>query len=358
MLKKISILILICALICEGACATEWRTTQESSENVRLLYRIPVDAPQPEAIPDDLNAESETDALKVHFEGALYDFGRGEGRNCLASPAKFDPESLLRFFFQESEILGALKSVETVSLPDGNSAAQYVCQGATVQILPEAGRVCYARDGLGWAGADAFSGDALDPFEFVGLPGTEALFADYARALSDAQALLDRADVGASAMIVDAYGAVEWLETHSRSVEIYSFALAWDGVPLFNHAQQLPASETMLPAQELKLIYDADGLAEASLTAFRFQADGEAPQSFDLSAAAERLRTGEGAFVFSSDLTISLIALQYVPVEARDGGWLCAPAWRMSTQNDAPVSSWFAENVNAAYLAFDGAPIS
>ena len=257
MLKKISILILICALICEGACATEWRTTQESSENVRLLYRIPVDAPQPEAIPDDLNAESETDALKVHFEGALYDFGRGEGRNCLASPAKFDPESLLRFFFQESEILGALKSVETVSLPDGNSAAQYVCQGATVQILPEAGRVCYARDGLGWAGADAFSGDALDPFEFVGLPGTEAQFADYARALSDAQALLDRADVGASAMIVDAYGAVEWLETHSRSVEIYSFALAWDGVPLFNHAQQLPASETMLPAQELKLIYDA-----------------------------------------------------------------------------------------------------
>lgn len=356
MLKKMGSLILICALVCASACATEGSVVQADRENVRLLYRIPTDAPQPKAIPDELNVANEGAVLEIRFDGALYDFGCDEGRNYFAAPADFDAASLLGFFWPDSEVAAALGSAETVSLPDGEAATQYAHQGATVQIVPELGRANYARDGLAWAGAEAFSGDALDPFEFAGLPAADAQFADGARALSDAQALLDRAGVGASAMIVDAYGAVEWLETRSRSVEIYSFALACDGIPLFNHAQQLPATETMLPAQELKLIYDANGLAEVSLTAFHFQPDGEALRPFDLSAAAERLRAGEGAFLFGSDLAISMIALQYVPVEARDGGYLCAPAWRMSVQNETLNSSWFAENINAAYIAFDGTP--
>lgn len=358
MLKRMGSLILICALVCASACATEGSAVRVEGENMRLLYRIPTDALQSKAIPDELNASGGGAALEIRFDGALYDFERGEGRNFLASPADFNAVRLIGFFWPESETAAALESAKSVPLPDGKAATQYAHRGATVQIIPEIGRVRYARDALDWAGASAFSGDVLDPFEFAGLPIAEAQFADSSRALSDAQAHIDRAGVGASAMIVDAYGAVEWLETRSRSVEIYSFALACDGIPLFNHAQQLPATETMLPAQELKLIYDANGLAEASLTAFRFQADGEALQPFDLSAAAERLRAGEGAFLFGSDFAISLITLQYVPMEARDGGYLCAPAWRMSAQNDALVSSWFAENVNAAYLAFDGAPIS
>lgn len=357
MLKRMLGIFLTCAMLCVGACAEEWTVVHEGNGNLHLYYRIAVDGAQPKSIPEALNTADEGAALNVRFEGALYDFDCTQGRNYLASPADFDLAALLGFFWPESEAASVLDAAETVPLSDGSTVTRFANAGAEIALVTEAGRVRYARDGLDWAGADAFSGGALDPYEFAGLPTADAQYASPEQALRDAQALLDCVAVGASPLIVDAFGATEYLDAQSRSVEIYSFALCCDDIPMFHHAQQHPTSETMLPAQEIKLIYDVDGLAGLSLTAFHFEPVDETAQPFDLEAAAARLRAGEGAFLFDKNPEVSLIELQYLPVQAQDGGYLCTPAWCMSTYNSALSSSWFADEVIAAYSAFDGVPL-
>lgn len=363
MFQKFLILCLTCALLCapawaEGA-SDNWEITVESGATMKLLYRIPVDAPQPAAIPDEWNAAEGDARLKLDLDGALYDFGRSSGRALLATPADLDAAALLGFFWTEAEVQAALAAAEAPG-PDGGDA-RYRCADAWVSIGSESGSVRYERDGLDWSGAEGFSQGSLDVYDYAHLRSTDARYAGPEQALADAQALLARANLGVTPVPVEAYGAFEHMQERVRNVEIHIFALTVDGIPVANHAQQHPSEELMLPAQELKLFYDAAGLASAYLTAFRFEAvDGDA-QPLDPVPALENLRAGNGAFLFVDDIDdctqIPRIELQYYPAQARFDGLLYVPAWRMSTQGERWSASWFNEAVCASYNAFDGAPL-
>lgn len=354
-MRKLSMLLVLCLLLGMGAFADEWTTETDPKEGFRLLYRIPVDAPRPSAIPEALNDMKSSGPFNIRYKGSLYDFGRSEARRYIASPPEFDIRSMLLFFWKEPEVEAALASAEVLASGD-DSFWQYRNGDEVIRVDNRIGRIRYEREGLNWSDLNTFSTSFWKASDYVNLPAQAARTNTQQEAVEDASRLLQLLAIDAEPLLTDAFGTAEMIPYEVRQVEIYSFALAYDGIPASNLAQELPNQGDPLPQQELKLVYDDSGLVSLYLTTFHFEPEGEF-HALDLNPAAEMLWQGKGGFLFGYDFDVSLILLCYLPVSQQDDGYLYVPAWCMCDMDNEMTSSWFTDTSFAWYNAFDGAPI-
>lgn len=343
-----SLLALALAVMPLCALADGWEgwydVTEVEATMAKLLYRIPVEGAPNAPIPANFaSEEGAKDAIQIVPNGVLYDYNASEARVWSGEPMPYDAAALLDFFGMDA----------TEADVDGTTES-YSSGDSVLTIQTELGTMRYERDGGAWYGALRFSSSALDPNEYRALTASEAKYAGPAQALADAQALLAIVDAQVEAMPVDGYGLFEHEGNQTRETEIYAFALAYDGIPASNHATNTDTE--MIPAQELRLIYDEAGLAEVYLSAYRL-APAEDAQPLRIDVALENLRKGEGAFLFSQSVEVSMILLQYSPVAAEDGTVRFVPSWSFCEFCDSLPNSWFSLSDFANYDAHTGAAL-